>query len=168
MTDQPRPVPFSMTFTVWYRRIFLWGLALLLLPLSIQSYVATMQEWTGQSLPLGQTLFLLAALSVVWAIAAVLLTLAALSLAGLVDKTPEAGFRQRFNSWYKRIFVWGPGLLLFVAAVRAWLVMEGSWLDAAGPLVALVTVAVLWALVSVLIVFAVLGVVRLAKGANKA
>ncbi|NHK28008.1 hypothetical protein FF098_008840 [Parvularcula flava] len=164
MSDQPVSPPFHMTFTVWYRRVFQWGISLLFLPASVQAYL-TLAEGVAGPMDIPRLLLLATVLAVVWAIAAVFFTLVLLGLEQVLRPASarQAGFGERFTSRYQRVFIWGPCLLFFVLTAQAWLtgLTDGSVLQMVTPLLLLMVVlTILWAVLAVLVSLALVGVLR--------
>lgn len=166
-SDQPTQTPLHMRFTVWYRRIFEWGLSLLFLPASVQAYL-TLAEGVAGPMDIPRLLLLATVLAILWAIAAVFVTLALMGLEQVLRPASarRAGFGDRFTSRYRRIFVWGPGLLFLVLTIQAWLtgLTDGTVLQMVTPLlVRMVVLTIIWSILAVLVTGALLGMLKVLK-----
>ena len=167
MPEQPAKTPYHMTFTIWYRRVFQWGVTLLFLPASVQAYL-TLAEGVAGPMDIPRLLLLATVLAIFWAIAAVFVTLALMGLEQVFRPAVarRAGFSDRFTSRYQRVFIWGPGLLFLVLTLRAWLVgvAGGTVLQMVTPLLILMVVlTVLWAVLAVPVTAILIGVLRVLK-----
>jgi len=156
-----------MTFTVWYRRIFQWGVSLLFLPASVHAYL-TLAEGVAGPMDIPRLLLLATVLAIVWAIAAVFVTLVLLGLEQVLRPASVRGvsFSDRFTSRYQRVFIWGPALLFLVLTVQAWLtgLTDGTVLQMVTPLLILmIALSIIWAVLAVLVTAILIGVLSALK-----